>query len=556
MKCGFCGKELTEGAEFCPECGMILSLGGVSEEPEVKSEAEEELEIPEYTPNVFKAMDFEEEPAQPAMELEASDEEETAVVVEAIPEYVDETEEAEAIEEAEEEMQEEAVAEEQEETFVAPEYDPNAKVSAEFMQQIAEEAEKPAEEAFEEAEAEVEAEEACEEIAEQYEAEQTSYEEPEEEFTPPEYDAGTFVVTLPEEEAEDVEEAFEEPSAEAVEEAYPVYNAEPEEGVPEEKLTEDESLFAALFEDEEGEKIEDITPVDTKPEKTSKKNFASIAVLLIVLVGVVIAGGYVFKNVLPKIVDTSSTTTAATEEKVDGTVKPEDKTTTEGDKTTTEKDEPEKTTEPATDEPTTEEPSTEEPTTEEPTTTKVPEKTTEPTTESAEPVVIEPSSYNVDEVPFFPISGDINIKAGPSASSADMIMHPYGYPVYAYAKEGSYYYVDSPILDFMGWVSEKDIEEYVEESVEDTTASAPEAEEAPAGDSDASYTAVISSAEGLNFRTGPGSDYEVKYTVPGGYHVRVSKESTENPGWVYVTIEDDRYPYGSPSGWVSSEFLS
>ena len=107
----------------------------------------------------------------------------------------------------------------------------------------------------------------------------------------------------------------------------------------------------------------------------------------------------------------------------------------------------------------------------------------------------------------------------------------------------------------MGWVSEKDIEEYIEVT-EATTAAPEEDEEEPAGDTDTSYTAVISSAEGLNFRTGPGSEYEVKYTIPGGFRVRVTKQSTENPGWVYVTVEDDSYPYGSPSGWVSSEFLS
>ena len=27
MKCGFCGSELENGAQFCPNCGMIISLG-------------------------------------------------------------------------------------------------------------------------------------------------------------------------------------------------------------------------------------------------------------------------------------------------------------------------------------------------------------------------------------------------------------------------------------------------------------------------------------------------------------------------------------------------
>ena len=538
MKCSFCGKELEAGAEFCPECGMILSLGGVTDEPETT--AEQEPEIPEYTPNVFKAMDFEEEPVLPAMELEVTDTEETAVVVEAIPEYVnEEAQTADEVEEPVEQSAEEAA--EEEEIFEAPEYDPNAEVSADFAGQLDEEAE--AETVAQEAEAEQE-----------YESEEAYAESGEEEFTPPEYDTGAFVVTLPEQEEAPAEEMYA-----PVEDAYPVYDTSVNESVPEEKLTEDENLFAALFESEDADRIEDITPVDDKPEKTPKKSFVSIAVLLVVLVGVVVAGGYVFRNVLPKIVDTSSTTTAATDEKVDGTVKPEDKTTTEADKTTSEKEAADKTTsekettKEAQEDSTTKSPSTEDTTAEQPSTT---EPSTEEVTEEAPIVVKEPAVYNVDEVPFFPISGDISIKAGPSAASADMIMHPYGYPVYAYAKEGSYYYVHSPILDYMGWVIEKDLEEYVEPTTTAPVTDAPVQEEAPAGDTEVSYTAVISSDEGLNFRTGPGSDYEVKYTVPGGYRVRVSLESSENPGWVYVTIEDGSYPYGSPSGWVSSEFLS
>ena len=27
MKCSFCGNELENGAQFCPACGMIISLG-------------------------------------------------------------------------------------------------------------------------------------------------------------------------------------------------------------------------------------------------------------------------------------------------------------------------------------------------------------------------------------------------------------------------------------------------------------------------------------------------------------------------------------------------
>jgi len=87
MKCSYCGNELEKGADFCPECGMILGLNESREER--KSEAEEpEFRVPEYTPNVFKAIDVEEEASVPAMELEADGSEDTVPVTENIPEYV------------------------------------------------------------------------------------------------------------------------------------------------------------------------------------------------------------------------------------------------------------------------------------------------------------------------------------------------------------------------------------------------------------------------------------------------------------------------------------
>ncbi len=544
MKCSFCGKELAEGAEFCPECGMILSLGGVTNEP-VENEIKE-VEIPEYTPNVFRAMDFEEETVVPAMELEVTDEEETAEVVEIIPEYVQPVEESvsQVAEEAEQGTAEAASEEafeaqepEAQEEFLAPEYDPNAMVSEEFLQQVAnEQPVEEVEEAVEEA-----AEESAEETAAEQVVEAPVYEIAEEE---PEYAPDEYEGELIEEEAHEAEEA---PVCEAEEQNYPAYDEAGDESVPEEKLTEDEGLFAALFESAETETIEDITPENMPAPKSSKKSYLSVAVLIVVLVGIVFAGGYVFKNVLPKIVDTSNTTTAATDEKVDGTTEKttEEKSTTE--KTTTEKTTTEKTTEKAT---------TENTTTEKETTTKeTTTKPTETTADSGEAVVVEPSAYNVDEVPFFPKDGDISIKAGPSSASADMITHPWGYPVYAYAKEGNYYYVHSPYLDYMGWVYAKDVEEYIEGAETESAEPEQEVTDAPSDEGTASYLAMINSAEGLNFRSGPGYDYGSEFTVPGGFYVRVTAYSDENPGWVYVTVEDDRYPYGTPSGWVLEEYL-
>ena len=119
--------------------------------------------------------------------------------------------------------------------------------------------------------------------------------------------------------------------------------------------------------------------------------------------------------------------------------------------------------------------------------------------------------------------------------------------------EGKYYYVHSPYLDYMGWVYAGDVDEYIE----DTTA-ATEEEQTTAAASDentTSYLAMIGAAEGLNFRSGPGYDYSSEYTIPGGFYVRVTAVSEENPSWVYVTVEDDRYPYGTPGGWVLEDYL-
>ena len=44
MKCTFCGNNVPDGSEICPECGMILSLDGVNDA---------DITVPAFTPNVF-----------------------------------------------------------------------------------------------------------------------------------------------------------------------------------------------------------------------------------------------------------------------------------------------------------------------------------------------------------------------------------------------------------------------------------------------------------------------------------------------------------------------
>ena len=86
MKCGFCGNELENGAQFCPNCGMIISLG------EENEAAQEDDAVVESVYNVFKSNIEKEkkEPAkQTAKELEADPTEEKVEFVMSLPEFED-----------------------------------------------------------------------------------------------------------------------------------------------------------------------------------------------------------------------------------------------------------------------------------------------------------------------------------------------------------------------------------------------------------------------------------------------------------------------------------
>ena len=602
MKCSFCGKELPQGAEFCPECGMILSLGGAVEEKEAPAEAE--IEIPDV-PNVFQPMEFEEEVSEPAMELEAADEEEAAPVVEVIPEYVAE----EAVEEEAEEAIEEAVPEmTEQEIFAVPEYDPTREVSAEFIEEL--EKEKAAMPQIEVED--VPDEQATIKFTPPVVAEPPVIiraEKPEPEFAPPEYD-DTPVYQQEAEESEAEQEAYveepayeeepayvEEPAvqyevAEADEddynyaedegEIYPVYSDEQSDAVPEANPLEDNSLIEALFDGmtedaDEEEVIEDITHTyneKPKKKKSSKgSGFGVLAALVVVLVGIIFASGYVVDNIFPEVKEklgfettfpTSQTTTDADESTTETTTAASSQSTTES---TTGKGTTSATTttkEPETDifgdEVTTEKSTTEKATTEKVTTTKAPETTkkpatTAPATTQQSSYVEEPSSYNMYETAYFPYD-DVKLKTSPSSSAGNVITHPYGYPLYAYAYENGYYYVHSPYHDVMGWVATSSVYEY-EPTTQSSAGSSSSSSSSGSGyvDYSYSYTAMVMSTSGLNFRTGPGTDYGVSAVVPGGYYVRVYGYSETRPGWVYVTVEDSRYPYASPSGWVSESYL-
>ena len=87
MKCGFCGNELENGAQFCPNCGMIISLG------EENDQAQENDAVVESVYNVFKS-NIEKEKKETAVtetakELEADPTEEKVEFVMSLPEFDD-----------------------------------------------------------------------------------------------------------------------------------------------------------------------------------------------------------------------------------------------------------------------------------------------------------------------------------------------------------------------------------------------------------------------------------------------------------------------------------
>ena len=84
MKCSFCGNELENGAQFCPSCGMTISLGDDGDNNEKDS-------VVESVYNVFKGnIDKEKQETakqETAKELEINPAEEKVEFVMSIPEF-------------------------------------------------------------------------------------------------------------------------------------------------------------------------------------------------------------------------------------------------------------------------------------------------------------------------------------------------------------------------------------------------------------------------------------------------------------------------------------
>ena len=259
MKCTFCGSNVPDGSELCPECGMILSLDGAGDS---------DVAVPAYTPNVFGS-----EPIK-APEL-PEDYEESAFGSEfTAPEYNDESsaiseqEAAEASAEAAVEEPEEATASEL----------PGQDAQEEPAQEV--QKEEP-QEVYEAPEYDGDLSEAEEEPTVVYEAPAYGDAEVDASFEEQESEYESFADTDTAEETED--ETFAAyAECDDTEKATPVIV--PVEDIPAEKP-------AAQKAEEEYENVEDDD--DTYIKSGKKGKAASVVILCLLLVCLVVAGGYI-----------------------------------------------------------------------------------------------------------------------------------------------------------------------------------------------------------------------------------------------------------------------
>ena len=549
MKCSYCGHELSDNAEFCEKCGMILGFADDKKDGSAEADAE-------FTQNVFQALDFDDaELDVVAMELPVSDYEETVEVSHNIPEYVsspedeaaDYTAEPEkAFEEAEEALQSEIenlpVEDEIptiEAEFEAPEYTPvpdvvisakkasdaikesnhkkegrkkkkhNKKIYAETYDiesiplaeneaDLEAEIEKENEEAFKEA---VKAPEAiaAAQVVEEVADEPLSEEIPEAAEAPvveeiPEVIEEPVVEEIPEaieepvveEESEAVEEPAEEEYVEPVEEQPAVFGLFAENGA----ASEEDEYY------EEEEEYEDITPVEDEDTGKKKNGKGLAAAAAIFIICVVCAGAYALKDYIPVIAPSEATTD------IQSTIAPSEEDTTEEE--TTEEESTEETTEEASTEETTEEITTEEVTTEVTTTENEVVSTTKPTTTA--PTTTKPvtTTRPVTTKPVTTTRPATTkpVTTKPATTKPNTTTDPYGINDVTVKKPSSY------VKSYTGYVT----------------------------------------AEGLNMRAKPTTSSDRVLYLSKGADVKViAKEN----GFLYVY--SNRY---GVSGWVSAAYIS
>ncbi len=596
MKCGFCGNELEHGAEICPNCGMIISLGDEG--------ASENDKVVESVYNVFKSnvTDGDRE-AEKAQELEADPTEEKVEFVMSLPEFDEASEPikeeaAPATDASEPEVQEnfapaEAVQDDFDIDMTLPEMEEvplPGTLSGEGITQEAYSvsADVPAEETPVAAEEAV-AEEVPAQAIEENEAEEIAQvveEEPEEEIVQPEEKLEIRV-----------------PESNYIYAEYDDYGKTESEEVKQEKNQKNA---------EAKKNLDMISPDEKKKPKAKKKNkkkgidgikIEAVLGVAIALIVILFGCAYAVKNdmipVLGELFGDDTTTTqqaeestepeedetteeATTEEVTTEEVTTEEATTeevtttepvtTEAPETTTEKETTTKetttketTTKPTTTKPTTTKPTTTKPTTTKPTTTKP--TTTKPTTRpsttrpTTRPSTAKPSTtknpYGINDVKVklpasyfsksytaYITAEGVTLRAKPAANGERILFLSKGADVKVLAKEGGFYYVKSNRYGVYGWVSAT----YVANERPQTEASTVKGTVAP----DKKYDTVVTkyTINGLNIRKGPGTNYDVIGLIPISYPVKVIGYKSGVSGWVYV--QDTTYGY---TGWVSTAYI-
>ena len=567
MKCTFCGNNVPDGSELCPECGMILSLGGSDEG---------DITVPAYTANIFgsepiKAPELPDDYEKSAFDTEIS-----------VPEY-----NPDSIEVSGESVDEAVTADD---TFDS---------ISEEMPSVAENVEIPVEnEEASDGETEPEAEEDFQQ--ETYEAplyEPASYEEEE----------PTVIYEAPAYGDEAIDASFDmqadkesEPQQTEEEENYESFNdAQQEENVAEEAFSpyeeDDETVkitpvivpvedsVTEKAAEEKSEELPDAEDDDDTYIKSGKKGRAgTVAVLLILLVCLVVAGGYIVKKVFP---DDGTTTTqpnaaviatgtdATTEPTVSGdeTTAPEQTTepsvtdnVTEADTTAPDVTEPttepstepttepstepttepstEPTTKPTTTKPTTTKPTTTRPTTTRPTTTK-PTTTVDPYGINGNAKIQKPSSYLSQSYIGY-TNRKVDMLGGPSSSSDWVQALGKGGEVKVLAEQSGYSYVYSTRFGTYGWIKSSYISD--NRPVEGTTSvskNTVKPDKSGSGE-------LMCTAYSLNLRTGPGKNYDSIKVIPVNYQVKIIGYKSGVSGWAYVTDL-----VSGKNGWVSTDYL-
>ena len=554
MKCGFCGSELENGAQFCPNCGMIISLDDAND-----AATENEDTVVESVYNVFKSnieKEKKEAEIQQAVELKADPTEEKVEFVMSLPEFDEFIAEPIKVEE------EPAVAEAPEEA------DEEAEPEAEAEAEEATESEYPAEEEIEDVYSYT-----SEDIREQDEAEDAEYE-------------ASLDIKVPE-----VEVIYEGP--EKAPELIDVPTVAPKN----EKLRQQKQAK---------ENLQKISP-DKKEKKKVKKpaekkkgidgiKIEGVLGVAIALILVLFACVYAVKNdkipVLGELFGNDTTTTEAPVIDDNTTEEPstEELTTEEPsseEDTTEEPTTEEPTTEPSTEETTestteattesttvvtTTKPTTTKPTTTAPTTTKpitttkpVTRPVTNPTTKPAattKPVattkpatttdrhgindvtVKKPATYLSKSYTAYVTAEGVNLRSKPTAESERVLFLSKGADVVVLAKENGFCYIKSNRYGVYGWVSASYLADSrpQSESVVQSGTVAPDKKYATV---EIKYT-----TNGLNVRKGPSTTYDIVGLVPISYPVKVIGYKSGVSGWVYV--QDTTYGY---TGWVSTAYL-